>query len=147
MKFATIKPDGLAIVHNDTLIPITGVLAKGSTMLDLIAQYDQIKARLADLAAKGGGTKLDPKLLKPPVERPSKIWAAAGNYKRGTGGLDDARGRGTASKTSPEELSGKYLLKAAVSHRRPGRQHHHPEKRRLGVSRVGALCGHRQASP
>ncbi len=61
MKFATIKPDGLAIVHNDTLIPITGVLAKGATMLDLIAQYDQVKAALADLAAKGGGTKLDPK--------------------------------------------------------------------------------------
>ena len=53
MKFATIKPDGLAIVHNDTLIPISGVLAKGSTMLDLIAQYDQIKGSLADLAAKG----------------------------------------------------------------------------------------------
>ena len=38
MKFATIKPDGLAIVQNDTLIPISGVLPKGSTMLDLIAQ-------------------------------------------------------------------------------------------------------------
>jgi 2-keto-4-pentenoate hydratase/2-oxohepta-3-ene-1,7-dioic acid hydratase in catechol pathway len=111
MKFATIKPDGLAIVHNDTLIPITGVLAKGATMLDLIAQYDQVKAGLADLAAKGGGTKLDPKALKPPVERPSKIWAAAGNYKRGTGGLDDARGRGTASKTSPEELLENIFLK------------------------------------
>ena len=111
MKFATIKPDDLAIVHNDTLIPITGVLAKEATMLDLIAQYDQVKAGLADLAAKGGGTKLDPKQLKPPVERPSKIWAAAGNYKRGSGGLDDARGRGTASKTSPEELLENIFLK------------------------------------
>ena len=111
MKIASIKPDGLAIVQNDTLIPITGVLPKGATMIDLIAQYDQIKSKLADLAAKGGGTKLDAKLLKPPVERPSKIWAAAGNYKRGTGGLADARGRGTASTISPEELLENIFLK------------------------------------
>jgi 2-keto-4-pentenoate hydratase/2-oxohepta-3-ene-1,7-dioic acid hydratase in catechol pathway len=111
MKFATTKSDGLAIVQNDTLIPLTGVLAKGSTMIDLIAQYEQIKGRLADLAARGGGSKLDSKLLSAPVERPSKIWAAAGNYKRGTGGLDDARGRGTASKTSPEELLENIFLK------------------------------------
>ena len=111
MKFATIKPDGLAIVQNDTLIPISGVLPKGSTMLDLIAQYDQIKGALADLAAKGSGVKLDAKLLKPPVERPSKIYAAAGNYKRGTGGLDAARGRGSASTISPEELLENIFLK------------------------------------
>ena len=37
MKFATIKSDGLAIVQNDTLIPITGVLRQGSTMIDLIS--------------------------------------------------------------------------------------------------------------
>ena len=80
-------------------------------MLDLIAKYDGIKGKLADHAAKGGSAKLDAKLLKPPVERPSKIWAAAGNYKRGTGGLDDARGRGTASKTSPEELLENIFLK------------------------------------
>jgi 2-keto-4-pentenoate hydratase/2-oxohepta-3-ene-1,7-dioic acid hydratase in catechol pathway len=111
MKFATIKPDGLAIVQNDTLIPISGVLPKGSTMLDLIAQYDQIKGALADLAAKGSSVKLDAKLLKPPVERPSKIYAAAGNYKRGTGGLDAARGRGSASTISPEELLENIFLK------------------------------------
>jgi 2-keto-4-pentenoate hydratase/2-oxohepta-3-ene-1,7-dioic acid hydratase in catechol pathway len=111
MKFASIKPDGLAIVHNDTLIPISGVLPKGSTMIDLIAQYDQIKGALADLAAKGGGVKLDAKLLKPPVERPSKIYAAAGNYKRGTGGLDAARGRGSASTISSEELLENIFLK------------------------------------
>ena len=107
MKFATIKPDGLAIVHNDTLIPITGVLAKGATMIDLIAQYDQIKDALADLAAKGGGVKLDAKLLKPPVERPSKIYAAAGNYKRGTG----VESAGAASTISPQELLENIFLK------------------------------------
>jgi 2-keto-4-pentenoate hydratase/2-oxohepta-3-ene-1,7-dioic acid hydratase in catechol pathway len=121
MKLATIKPNDLAIVKNDTLIPLSaalegeGVLAKGATMLDLIAKYDGIKGKLADLAAKGAGVKLDPKLLKPPVERPSKIWAAAGNYKRGTGGLDDARGRGSASKISPEELLENIFLKPPSS--------------------------------
>ena len=28
MKFATIKPNDIAIVQNDTLIPITGVLPR-----------------------------------------------------------------------------------------------------------------------
>ncbi|MGH7873988.1 MAG: hypothetical protein ACREQO_17430, partial [Candidatus Binatia bacterium] len=117
MKLATIKPNALAIVRNDTLIPISealdrhGTLAKGSTMIDLIAKYDRIKNELVSLAANGSGTKLEAKLLKAPVEQPSKIWAAAGNYKRGTGGLDDARGRGTAAKTSPEELLENIFLK------------------------------------
>ena len=110
MKFATIKPNEVAIVKDDTLIPIGEALPSGATMIDLIASYDDVKGRLANIA-KGGGQKLDPKLLKAPVERPSKIWAAAGNYKRGTGGLDDARGRGSASKTTPEELLENIFLK------------------------------------
>lgn len=117
MKLATIKPNALAIVKNETLIPISetlerdGTLAKGSSMIDLIGKYDTIKNKLVDLAGKSAGTKLDAKMLKAPIELPPKIWAAAGNYKRGTGGLDDARGRGTASKTSPEELLENIFLK------------------------------------
>ena len=45
------------------------------------------------------------------MERPSKIWAAAGNYKRGSEGLGDARGRGSASRASPEELLENIFLK------------------------------------
>ncbi|MGE5216297.1 MAG: fumarylacetoacetate hydrolase family protein [Chloroflexota bacterium] len=111
MKLATIKPNQLAIVKNDRLIPLGDLLPKGSTMIDLIVTYDVIKAKLEALAAHDGGIRLDPKQLKPPVEKPSKIWAAAGNYKRGTGGLDDARGRGSASKSSPEELLENIFLK------------------------------------
>lgn len=111
MKLATIKPNELAIVKNDTLISVGDTLPAGSTMIDLIAAYDGIKSRLDSLADAGNGKKLDPKLLKAPVERPSKIWAAAGNYQRGTAGLGDARGRGTASKTSPEELLENIFLK------------------------------------
>ena len=46
MKLATIKPNNLAIVKNETLYPISealehdGVLTKGSTMIDLITNYD-----------------------------------------------------------------------------------------------------------
>jgi 2-keto-4-pentenoate hydratase/2-oxohepta-3-ene-1,7-dioic acid hydratase in catechol pathway len=110
MKFATIKPDEIAIVKNDTLVAIGDVLPAGATMIDLITAYDGIKSRLDGLA-NGGDRKLDPKLLKAPIGKPSKIWAAAGNYKRGTQGLGDARGRGTASKTSPEELLENIFLK------------------------------------
>jgi 2-keto-4-pentenoate hydratase/2-oxohepta-3-ene-1,7-dioic acid hydratase in catechol pathway len=112
MKLATTKSNGVAIVSNDTLIPLGDALPKGSTMLDVIAQYDAIKGKLQGLTAQGAsGGKLDHKLLQPPVENPSKVWAAAGNYKRGTEGLGDARGRGHASKTSPEELLENIFLK------------------------------------
>jgi 2-keto-4-pentenoate hydratase/2-oxohepta-3-ene-1,7-dioic acid hydratase in catechol pathway len=78
-------------------------------MIDLINAYDGVKAKLA--ALDGSGMKLDSKLLKAPVENPPKIWAAAGNYQRGTAGLGDARGRGNAAKTSPEELLENIFLK------------------------------------
>jgi 2-keto-4-pentenoate hydratase/2-oxohepta-3-ene-1,7-dioic acid hydratase in catechol pathway len=111
MKLANIKPNGLALVVNDSLIPLGDILPPGATMIDLIEQYDSVKDKLKSLAAGAKGTKLDPKLLKPPVERPSKIYAAAGNYQRGTGGLDAGRGRGSASTVSPEELLENIFLK------------------------------------
>jgi 2-keto-4-pentenoate hydratase/2-oxohepta-3-ene-1,7-dioic acid hydratase in catechol pathway len=117
MKLATIKPNDLAIVKNDRLIPVSetlsrdGALPKEPTMVDLIANYDAIKDKLENIAAKGMGTALDAKLLKPPVKNPSKIWAAAGNYRRGSAGLGDARGRGSAGKTSPDELLENIFLK------------------------------------
>ena len=110
-RLRRIKPNELAIVKNEKLISVGELLPKGSTMIDLIAAYDGLKGRLDNVAAQSGGKTLDHKLLKPPVENPSKIWAAAGNYKRGTTGLDDARGRGTAAKTSPEELLENIFLK------------------------------------
>jgi 2-keto-4-pentenoate hydratase/2-oxohepta-3-ene-1,7-dioic acid hydratase in catechol pathway len=117
MKLATIKPNDLAIVKIDRLIPIgatlsrDGALPSGATMVDLIANYDALKTRLEDIAAKAQSVSLEASLLRAPVENPSKIWAAAGNYKRGSQGLGDARGRGTAAKTSPEELLENIFLK------------------------------------
>ena len=117
MKLASIKPHDLAVVKGDSLIAVGGILAQEGalpnnfSMLDLIAKYDQLTSQLASAVSKGPVKKLDAKLLKPPVERPSKIWAAAGNYKRGSAGLGDARGRGTAAKASPEELLENIFLK------------------------------------
>jgi len=111
MKLATLRSDDVAIVRNDEIISLGDTLGKGSTMLDVIVHYDANKGKLDNLAANGTGAKLEAKSLKPPVENPSKIWAAAGNYKRGTEGLGDARGRGHASKTSPEELLENIFLK------------------------------------
>jgi 2-keto-4-pentenoate hydratase/2-oxohepta-3-ene-1,7-dioic acid hydratase in catechol pathway len=117
MKLATIKPNNLAIVKNDRLFPIgaklsrDGALPGGATMVDLIANYDALKNRLEDIAANAQSVNLEATLLRAPVENPSKIWAAAGNYKRGSAGLGDARGRGTAGKTSPDELLENIFLK------------------------------------
>ena len=116
MKFASIRPRGLAVVTGDSLVPISEALEtkkivpQHASMLDLITKYDQLASAAGELSRQGG-SKLDPKLLKPPVERPSKIWAAATNYKRGSAGLGDARGRGTADTATPEELLERIFLK------------------------------------
>lgn len=111
MKLATIKPNDIAIVRDDNLIPVGTAAGQGATMIDAIANFGSLQSKLQDLANQGSGTKLDSKMLKAPVERPSKIWAAAGNYKRGTAGLADGKGRGTAAKVSPEELLENIFLK------------------------------------
>ena len=117
MRLASIKPNEIAVVTNESLIPITGSLVRqgslpnGFSMLNLIAQYDEIVEQVTSAAASGTPQPFDPKLLKAPVERPSKIWAAATNYKRGSQGLTDARGRGTAGTATPQELLERIFLK------------------------------------
>jgi len=116
MKLASIKPNELAVVKDALFVPVgenllrQGVLPAGFSMLDLIERYDEITTQLTDAAGRSTAKDLDPKLLKPPVEKPSKIWAAATNYKRG-GGLNDARGRGTAGTATPQELLERIFLK------------------------------------
>lgn len=117
MLVASLKPNKLAVVQNTSFILIGDILAddgslsKEATMIDLIAQYDSVKESIAKAIARGKKIPVEQSQLRPPVERPSKIWAAAGNYKRGTGGLDDARGRGSASDAGPEELLERIFLK------------------------------------
>ena len=120
MKLAAIHPGELAIVLDDMFIPTGSILRPGSTMIDLITAYDGIEKQLRDAAADRRGVKADAKLLRAPIENPSKIWAAAGNYKRGSQGLGDARGRGSAANTSPEELLENIFLKPPSAIAGPG---------------------------
>ena len=121
MKFASIKPNDIAVIRNNAMIPVGnllvhhGALPKNFSMLDVIADYDRLGAQLSSVVSGERGVPVDPARLKPPVANPSKIWAAAGNYKRGTKGLGEARGRGTAAKTSPQELLENIFLKPPSS--------------------------------
>jgi 2-keto-4-pentenoate hydratase/2-oxohepta-3-ene-1,7-dioic acid hydratase in catechol pathway len=104
-------------VKDGSLIPIGELLAReralprGASMIELIAAYDSLKDRLRKAADEGTSSRLDPQQLKPPIERPSKIWAAATNYKRGSTALDESRGRGTAGDRTPEEILEMAFLK------------------------------------
>lgn len=117
MRWASLKPHRLAASSGGSWIMAgealerRGLLPKGASMIDLIARYDSIREALAEALAKGGPIDLDPKGLKPPVERPSKIWAAASNYKRGSAELGEVRGRGEARAESPREILEKSFLK------------------------------------
>ena len=117
MRVASIKPDELAIVDGEELVLIREILAlKGflsqrASMIDFIAHYDSVKNILGSVVSTATRVGLDPALLKPPVERPSKIWAAAFNYKRGTSEIKDAAGRGETLKFTPEQALEMTFLK------------------------------------
>ena len=108
MRVASIKPDELALVDGEELVLIgdllaqRGVLSQRSSMIDFIAQYDSVKNFLASAVSTAKRIRLDPAALEPPV-RPSKIWAAAFNYKRGTSDIKDGAGRGETLKFTPEQ--------------------------------------------
>jgi 2-keto-4-pentenoate hydratase/2-oxohepta-3-ene-1,7-dioic acid hydratase in catechol pathway len=117
MRIASVKPDDLAVVNDGTLVFVSDVLAeqgllpKGASMIDFITRYDSLKHSLESVIARGKKVSIDSNLLKPPVERPSKIWAAAFNYKRGTSDLKDAAGRGETLKFTPDQILEMTFLK------------------------------------
>ena len=117
MQLAAVKPNNLAVIKDNHLILIDdalakeGNLAKGASMIDLIAAYDSLKATIERAASKGTRVPLDSRQLRPPVERPSKIWGAAGNYQRGSTGIDSTSGRGAARDSTPQEIIETTFLK------------------------------------
>lgn len=117
MRLATLKPNDLALVRDEMFIPIGGSLAEagalspGASMIDLITRYESIKGAIGAAANRGAASAIDPKRLGPPVPRPSKIWAAAGNYRRGGTGLDNTSGRGATATATPAELLESAFLK------------------------------------
>ncbi len=117
MKFASVKPNELAVVKDDAFVLIgealaqEGALPRGATMIDLMTHFNRVEGALANAMAQGKTVKLDPKQLKAPVENPSKIWAAAGNYKRGSSDLGESKGRGVSENIKPEHLLEAIFLK------------------------------------
>lgn len=117
MRLAAVKPNNLAVVKDNALIPIGETLARegrlpqGSSMIDLITRYDSLKDWLEKAASGGAQVRLNPKQLSAPVERPSKIWGAASNYRRGASGLDSASGRGSAQEMTAEQIIETTFLK------------------------------------
>jgi 2-keto-4-pentenoate hydratase/2-oxohepta-3-ene-1,7-dioic acid hydratase in catechol pathway len=102
--------DGGGVLLSDGLAQ-TGALPAGASMIDLITRYDALQGEIVKIVEHEAATELDPKQLRPPVPNPSKIWAAASNYRRGGTGLDNATGRGSAVSTSPEALLEMAFLK------------------------------------
>ena len=125
MRIASVKPNELALVDGEELVLVgdllaqRGVLPRRASMIDFIAQYDSVKNILGSAVSTAKRVKRDSALLKPPVERPSKIWAAAFNYKRGTSEIKDAAGRGETLKFTPEQALEMTFLKPSES-RIPG---------------------------
>jgi 2-keto-4-pentenoate hydratase/2-oxohepta-3-ene-1,7-dioic acid hydratase in catechol pathway len=116
MRVASVKPNELALVDGEELVLIgdllarKGVLSQRASMIDFIAQYDSVKNILESVVSTAKRVRLEPVVLKPPV-RPSKIWAAAFNYKRGTSDIKDAAGRGETLKFTPEQALEMTFLK------------------------------------
>jgi 2-keto-4-pentenoate hydratase/2-oxohepta-3-ene-1,7-dioic acid hydratase in catechol pathway len=117
MRIASVKPNDLAVVHDDKLTLIgdslaaAGLLPKGASMIDFITRYDTLKHRLNNIIADGRTIPYSAQLLKAPVERPSKIWAAAFNYKRGTSDIEGRAGRGEPLRFTPEQALEMTFLK------------------------------------
>ena len=117
MRIASVKPNDLAVVNDGTFVLISdalaeqGLLPRGASMIDFITRYDSLKNSLESAIARAKKVAMDSYLLKPPVERPSKIWAAAFNYKRGTSELKDAAGRGETLKFTPDQILEMTFLK------------------------------------
>lgn len=121
MKFASVKPDELAVVKDDAFVLIgdalarEGILPKGASMIDLMTNFERAQGAMANALKAGKTLKADAKQLKTPVEKPSKVWAAAGNYKRGSSDIGESQGRGVAEKISPEHLLESIFLKPTSS--------------------------------
>jgi len=117
MKLAAVKPNDLAVVKDDAMVLVgaklaaAGLLPAGASMIDLIERYETVRDALAEAMRDGPYVKIDPQQLKAPIGRPSKIWAAAGNYKRGTADLGKSQGRGDAGSATPEEKLERIFLK------------------------------------
>jgi 2-keto-4-pentenoate hydratase/2-oxohepta-3-ene-1,7-dioic acid hydratase in catechol pathway len=94
------------VVTADGVVPV-----ESRTMEEVLEHWEGVRDQLAALGQSRAPVPFDKVRLGPPIPKPSKIWAAAGNYKRGTGDLGQGSGRGTAGDSSPEMLLHEIFLK------------------------------------
>jgi 2-keto-4-pentenoate hydratase/2-oxohepta-3-ene-1,7-dioic acid hydratase in catechol pathway len=136
VRLAVVTPGQLAVVRGDALVLIGDALAgnngmpSGATMIDLIERYGFLKDSLGRAVEAGPTVELDHNRLRPPIEKPSKVWAAATNYRRGSTGLGDASGRGTAGEFTPEEILEMAFLKPPSAIIGPEQEDSDPKERR-----------------
>jgi 2-keto-4-pentenoate hydratase/2-oxohepta-3-ene-1,7-dioic acid hydratase in catechol pathway len=103
-------------VVGDGLVPIGAALVRrgllrAPSMVELIGNFGALRSALAELAASGEREALTADTLAAPVPRPTKIWAAASNYRRGGAALGGEGGRGAAPAESAEAILDLAFLK------------------------------------
>ena len=109
MRFATLKNGSVAAVTaEDKMVLLDGVC---DSMVSLAASHDANRDAIGRAVSDNTPVSLDAAQLAAPVPAPSKIWAAAGNYHRGSKNLSSSGGRGEARETPPDELLEHIFLK------------------------------------
>lgn len=111
MRFATLKSGSVAALIDDGAVLLDDLLKPGGSMVDLAASYATDPEAVERAVAEGAPVSFDAGQLAAPVPKPSKIWGAAGNYRRGGKDLDSAGGRGEAKEAAPDELLESIFLK------------------------------------
>jgi len=120
MKFATLKNGGLAAIRDGKVFGLDECFGPGASMIDLITLYEAKKDSIEARVSQPPGVDLVDVLLAAPVMKPSKIWGAAGNYRRGSKNLDSTGGRGEARTATPAELLETIFLKPSSAVIGPG---------------------------
>ncbi len=109
MRFATLKNGSVAAVTaEDKMVLLDGVR---DSMVALAASYEEDREAIGRAVSDNTPVSLDAAQLAAPVPAPSKIWAAAGNYHRGSKNLSSSGGRGETRETPPDELLEHIFLK------------------------------------
>lgn len=120
MKFATLKDGGLAAIREGKAFGLGDCFGPGASMIDLITLYETEKDSIEARISRQRGIDLEGDSLAAPVTKPSKIWGAAGNYRRGSRNLDGTAGRGEAMTATPAELLETIFLKPSSAVIGPG---------------------------
>ncbi len=111
MRFATLKSGSVAALIDDGAVLLDDLLKPGGSMADLAVSYATDPKAVERAVAEGAPVSFDAGQLAAPVPKPSKIWGAAGNYRRGGKDLDSTGGRGEAKEAAPDELLESIFLK------------------------------------